>query len=133
MLIAEPEPAHALSTRKLVLETAKLNVITAHSGSETLEFLPKFPNVDVVIVHSEMRDVSAELLFGKLKEMDSEKPTILLMSGVERSRKDADHILPSDEPEQLLHLLRQLFGDPASRRHNLWLLISGYLRSHYLF
>ena len=87
-------------------------MITAHSGQETMEFLQKFPNVDGIVVHSEMRDVEASELFSSLKTIDPGKPTILLMAGVARSRKYADHTLPSDEPYSLLQLLRQLFGDP---------------------
>jgi DNA-binding response OmpR family regulator len=112
LLIAEPEPAHAISARKLVMETAKFNVITAHSGKEALELLRKFPNVEGVVVHSELRDVSASHILGKVKEKNQGKATILLMSGVERSRNHADYTLASDEPQELLNLLRELFGDP---------------------
>ncbi len=112
LLIAEPEPANAISARKLVMETAKFNVITAHSGEETLDLFRKFPDVEGVVVHSELRDVSASQIFDKVKENDKDKPTILLMSGVERSRNHADYTLPSDEPQELLNLLRELFGDP---------------------
>ena len=112
LLIGEPEPAHALSARKLVMETAKFNVITAHSGKETLELFRKFPNVEGVVVHSELRDVSASDIFRDVKDNDEGKPTILLMSGVQRSRNQADYTLPSDEPQELLNLLRELFGDP---------------------
>jgi DNA-binding response OmpR family regulator len=111
-LIAEPEPAHAISARKLVMETAKFNVITAHSGKETLELFRKFPNVEGIVVHSELRDVSASQVFDKVKENNKKKLTILLMSGVQRSRTHADYTLPSDEPQDLLNLLRELFGDP---------------------
>jgi DNA-binding response OmpR family regulator len=112
LLIAEPEPAHALSARKLVMETAKFNVITAHSGKEALDLFRRFPEVDGVVVHSELRDVSASDIFGKVKQKHGSKPTILLMSGVQRSRTDADYTLPSDEPQELLDLVRELFGDP---------------------
>lgn len=94
------------------METAKFNVVTSHSGGETLELLGKFPELDAVIVHSELPGANATDIFRKVKEADRQKPTILLMSGVQRSRKDADHTLPSDQPETLLQLLRQLFGDP---------------------
>ena len=111
-LIAEPEPAHALSARKLVMETAKFNVLTTHSSGETLETLRKFPDVDAIVVHSELPDANATDILARVKQFDPQKPTILLMSGVQRSRRGADHILPSDEPEKLLQLLRELFGDP---------------------
>ena len=38
-IMAEPEPEQALSARKLVLETAKFNVITSHSVGETRKLL----------------------------------------------------------------------------------------------
>jgi hypothetical protein len=34
LLVAEPEPLEALSVRKLVLENAEFNVLTAHSRRE---------------------------------------------------------------------------------------------------
>jgi hypothetical protein len=57
LLIVEPEPAEALSTRKLVVETGKFNVITAYSGEEALASLERFPGVDGVVVHSGMEDI----------------------------------------------------------------------------
>ena len=54
-IMAEPEPEQALSARKLVLETAKFNVITAHSVSETRELLQQFPNASALIIHSQLK------------------------------------------------------------------------------
>src|SRR5579863_562290 len=50
-IVAEPEPEQALSSRKLLLETFKFNVITSHSVEETLEMVRLFPNCDALIVH----------------------------------------------------------------------------------
>lgn len=50
-LMAEPEPTQALSARKLVLEPAKFNVITAHWAKEALELCERFPEVDALIIH----------------------------------------------------------------------------------
>ena len=49
-MVAEPEPLQALSTRKLVLETGKFNVLTAHSTEEGIDLLRLFPNVDAIIL-----------------------------------------------------------------------------------
>jgi hypothetical protein len=73
-LMAEPEPEQAISARKLVLETAKFNVITAHSAREATELCRRFPSIDALIVHA--------------------------------------NNISSHSPEDLLRLLRQLFGDP---------------------
>lgn len=50
VLLAKPEPDQALSVRKFVIESAKFNVITAHSGNEALELFQAFPNVSGVVV-----------------------------------------------------------------------------------
>ena len=42
-LVIDREYASSISTRKLVIETAKLNVITAYSGAEAIETLKRFP------------------------------------------------------------------------------------------
>ena len=44
-LVIDHEFPDSISTRKLVLETAKYNVITAYSGNEAVETLKLFPNV----------------------------------------------------------------------------------------
>jgi hypothetical protein len=49
-LVAEPEPSQALSVRKLVLETAKHNVLTAHSTREALDLFHLFPNVSMAVL-----------------------------------------------------------------------------------
>jgi CheY-like chemotaxis protein len=50
LLVAEPEPSQALSVRKLVLETAKYNVLTAHSSREALDLFHLFPNVSMAVL-----------------------------------------------------------------------------------
>ena len=61
LLVAEPEPSQALSVRKLVLETAKYNVLTAHSSREALDLFHLFPNVSMaVLVGDDGIDCNAE-------------------------------------------------------------------------
>ena len=50
LLIAEKEPENAISIRKLVLETAKYNVITAYSAPEALEAYRTFPKVAITVI-----------------------------------------------------------------------------------
>ena len=56
-LVVDREHAGSISTRKLVIETAKLNVITAFSGREALETLARFPKVDAVVLDANMPDM----------------------------------------------------------------------------
>jgi hypothetical protein len=43
LIVAEPEPEQALSIQKLVLETAKFNVLAAHSGRECQPLRMDYP------------------------------------------------------------------------------------------
>jgi len=111
-IIAEPEPFGALSARKLVIETAKFNVITGYSKGELIEVFERFPSVDAVVVH---RDLIAKAMTESIQElkraMDG-KPLILLSPNLPEDAGQGDYLVDSHEPEELLRLLRKLFGDP---------------------
>jgi len=48
-LVIDREFPGSISTRKLVLETAKFNVITSYSAQEAVETLKKFPALQGVV------------------------------------------------------------------------------------
>ena len=111
--MVEPEPPQAISARKLVLETAKFNVITAYSGDEGIELLRDFPAISAVIVHSETRGPCCEELITKMKsKLRPEVPVVVLTARAGFRCDRADHHVSSYEPTELLQLLRELFGDP---------------------
>ncbi len=110
-IVAEPEPEQALSTRKLLLETFKFNVITAHSVSETLELVRLFPNVQALIIHCGIPNFDADTLIQSVKESTPKLP-IIALTPTERELKWADHIVHSHSPQELLSLVQELFGDP---------------------
>jgi response regulator RpfG family c-di-GMP phosphodiesterase len=112
LVIVEPEPSEALSARKLVVETAKFNVITAYSGQEALGTLQKYPDADGVIVHSDLDDVGAEEVIRAAKEQNPMRTTVLLRSSEYKSLPNADYHVSSHEPGELVELLRELYGDP---------------------
>jgi CheY-like chemotaxis protein len=114
LLVAEPEPIQALSTRKLVLETAKFNVLTAHSGGEFLELLKRFPQVDCAIVHSQINDLPCAVLLKWAKELNPDVTTIFLAATPGRNCQGADHVISSQQPEALLKVVRDAFGDPRT-------------------
>jgi DNA-binding response OmpR family regulator len=109
--MAEPEPEQALSARKLVLETAKFNVITAHSAREARELCQQFPRVDALIVHGSLPG-DAEKLVADFKRGDGDRRAILLAPSSSTSCAGVDHCVSSHNPEELVQLLRRLFGDP---------------------
>src|ERR1051326_6469868 len=59
-LIVESEPQQGLSTRKLLIETAKHNVLTAYSPHEGLETLRRFPYVDCIVFDMSSENMRSE-------------------------------------------------------------------------
>jgi CheY-like chemotaxis protein len=111
ILIAEPEPDQALSVRKLVLETAKFNVLTAHSTREALDIFHLFPNIDMaVLVMSDVIDCG--LISRSIKQVTKKIQVVGLSPRIGDKCENADHMLSSHEPEQLVTLIRSVVGDP---------------------
>lgn len=106
----EPEPNEALSVRKLVVETAKFNVITAHSTSEANQLLGKFPHLEAVVMIAEMP--GCEQIVRTAKSINPARVVILLSANLTARCGNADHMISSHEPEALVNLLRSIFGDP---------------------
>lgn len=111
ILIAEPEPNEALSVRKLVLETAKYNVLTAHSTREAVDIFQIFPNVDAAILVMD-RNIDCDEIADAIKEVTEKIIIVALSPSIGRQCQRADHTLSSHEPEQLVELMRTLLGDP---------------------
>ncbi len=111
LLVVEPEPVQALSVRKLVLETAKFNVLTAHSTAEALELMKLFPNVSAAVVALD-RSLKCEEIVRSVKRELKGIPTIVVTAQISRHCPGADHHVPSHEPEMLVELVRSLLGDP---------------------
>jgi hypothetical protein len=104
ILVAEPEPDQALSIRKLVLETAKYNVLTAHNTQEALDLFCLFSNVNAVILVRGGK-LDCERITKHFKAVCKKIPLLgIRCNGV-------DYFVDS-YPQQLLHILRELLGDP---------------------
>ena len=107
-LVVEVESPEGVSARKLVLETAKHNVITAYSAREGLALFQRFPAVDAVVVHSELHDLPLAKVLGAIKRAQPELPTIVLSPRAGAQHKNADHVLSSHQPQKLLELLEKI-------------------------
>lgn len=113
LLVAEREPLQALSTRKLILETAKFNVLTAHSTQEALDLFCQFPKVSLaVLVIDEAIDCVG--ISKTIKAANTNIPVIALSPSVSDGCEFADHVISSFEPETLLQLIRSIAGDPRT-------------------
>ena len=98
----------SISTRKLVIETAKFNVLTAYSGLEALEMLRRFPAMDGVVMDSELDDIPAEYLTQELKKVEPRLPVLVICPPSYRECPSADVYVESFAPAKLLEALRKL-------------------------
>ncbi len=114
LLVAEHEPDSALSTRKLVLETAKFNVITAHTVSEAEEATRLMaPGLAGLVVTSTLGpENDCATLAQSFKKTKPNAPVIYLSPTGFQQCRWAEHQLSTYEPDKLLNLVRELFGDP---------------------
>ena len=109
-LIIETEPSDGLSTRKLLLESAKHNVITAYSGREGVEMFKRFPNVDAICIDAELNDLKGPDVAKKVRAAN---PNIRIVGLTPRmaARCDwADQTINSHDPAALLKLLEEMGG-----------------------
>ena len=103
VLMMEEEQPEGLSARKLVVETAKHNVLTAYTLSDGLDLLHRFPNVDVIMVHSHLLEQKPDLL-GEVKKTCPGKPIILATPFAHDTRPEADFVVDSHKPHDLVQL-----------------------------
>ena len=113
--MAEVEPLEGVSVRKLVLETAKFNVITAHSVEETVSLVEKYPQVEALVLHSSLSGLDCEDLVAGIRKRHPKLPIIVLTPSPSFHCDGANHHVSSHDPQELLGLLRSLFGDPRAQ------------------
>lgn len=110
VLMIEVEQPEGISTRKLVLETARHNVITAYTGEAGAQLLRRFPNVDVAVVHTELdNDSNFQETIASLRAVRKDLKVIGISPFSDRSRDGADYMLKSHNPQELLQLLAEQF------------------------
>jgi DNA-binding NtrC family response regulator len=107
-LVIDREFPGSISTRKLVIETAKFNVVTAYSALEAIETLKVFPAIQGVVIDSDVSDMSCEALVQALKAVKMGVPIITICGPGDHPCPNADHELESFDPRKLLELLRSL-------------------------
>jgi response regulator RpfG family c-di-GMP phosphodiesterase len=107
-LVIDRETSSGISTRKLIIETAKFNVITAYSSKEAIETLRKYPSLDGVVLDAGMEDMPTEELIAALKQLQPKITVILVCTPRFTPCQDADYTLESFDPRRLLALLEKL-------------------------
>lgn len=114
-LVVDREFAGSISTRKLVIETAKFNVITAYSGVEAVETLRRYPRLDGVVIDAGMNDMPCADLVKQLKALALAVPLIAVGTPREGFCDGVDHQLESFSPAKLLELLQTLVPEQTKQ------------------
>jgi CheY-like chemotaxis protein len=105
-LVIEREYPGNISARKLVIETAKMNVISAYSAAEAIATLRRYPAVDGIVLSAEVQDMPCAVAAKALKQIQPNVPLIVISPNAHESCDHADHRLSSHDPQQLLEVLR---------------------------
>jgi hypothetical protein len=111
-LVVDREFAGSISSRKLVIETAKFNVVTAYSYDEGLATLERLPGLDGVVVTSDTRGLAASFL----RTVRSKYPAMKLVMTGDAIGDDVpcDRCVEGFAPDKLLKALRELFPEDAA-------------------
>jgi DNA-binding response OmpR family regulator len=107
-LVVDREFPSSISTRKLVIETAKFNVITAYSGAEALELFQRFPAMSGVVLDCGLEDITCRKVAQAVKASQPTMPVIVITSPGDEDCPEADFVLETFEPAKLLETLKGL-------------------------
>jgi DNA-binding response OmpR family regulator len=114
ILMVEVEQPEGISSRKLILETARHNVLTAYSGDDAVNLLQRFPNVDLAVIHTELEGNEFESTVRRLK---GTRPDLYIaaISPVHSGTLDGvNAVLSSYDPQALLDFLATRFEAATS-------------------
>lgn len=107
-LVIDREFPGSISTRKLVIETAKFNVLTAYSAQEALDTLQQFPAIAGAVVDADIPGMPCESLVGGLKAIKPGIPVVVISGPADRDCANADYQVESFDPRKLLETLQKL-------------------------
>jgi hypothetical protein len=107
-LVLDLPTPNALSNRKLSLELAKFNVLTAFTAAEMMATARRF-DVDAFVVDSVLVAPNPCELCEDLKRLFLRKPLIVVG---EADGTGADHVVEANNPVALLECVLGIFGEP---------------------
>jgi len=108
-LVVDREFPGSISSRKLLIETAKFNVITAYDAAEALDCLKRFPKVDGVVVNAEMGDgEECRKLINDLRAIVPKLDVIVISTGGYMRHDRNEYSVDSFNPKELLDCLQSL-------------------------
>jgi CheY-like chemotaxis protein len=107
-LVVDNEYPGSISTRKLVLESAKLNVLTAYTADEALRTVERFPNIDGIVLDTQLKGPPCAELIVLLRNSQKNLPIITVSpSGHDPCGGEQFHVSNFD-PKQLLDAVKKI-------------------------
>jgi CheY-like chemotaxis protein len=114
-LVIDNQYPGSISARKLVIETAQLNVITAYSAQEALGTFSRFPSVNGIVLDTEVQGIPCQQLIKQLRTIRGDVPIITVSpTGHDRCDGEEYHV-SSYDPQALLEQLKHICA-PAERQ-----------------
>jgi len=107
-LVLDQEYPGSISTRKLVIETAKLNVITAYGAAEAVETFERFPNVDGIVIDTELGGRTCEQLIDQMQEIRDDVPIVTVSPGGNNPCGKEQYHVSNFDPRRLLDVLQDI-------------------------
>ncbi len=107
-LVIDREYPGSISTRKLVIETAKFNVLTAYSAKEAVETLLQFPAIHGAVVDGDIHGISCDELTKKLRQIKPDLRIVVISGPGDADCPGADFHVESLDPRKLLETLKRL-------------------------
>lgn len=107
-LVVDNEYPGSISTRKLVLESAKLNVITAYSPEEAIRTLDRFPGVDGVVIDTQIQGRSCAEIVSQIRSKHDGIAIVTVSPGGQDPCGDEQYHVSSFDPKQLLDALHKI-------------------------
>jgi CheY-like chemotaxis protein len=114
-LVIDNQYPGSISARKLVIETAQLNVITAYSAYESIAMFSRFPNVEGIVLDTTIEGISCQQLIAKLRKIRADVPIVTVSpTGHDRCDDEQYHV-SSYDPQALLVQLKQICKQNGER------------------
>ena len=112
-LVLDQEYPGSISTRKLVIETAKLNVITAYGAAEAVETFGRFPNVDGIVIDTELGGRTCEQLIDEMQSVRGDVPIVTVSPGGNNPCGKEQYHVSNFDPRRLLDVLQDICSNDS--------------------
>jgi CheY-like chemotaxis protein len=108
ILVVDNEYPGSIPTRKLVLESAKLNVLTAFTPDEAIQALQRFPNIDGIVLDTELTGRDCAKLIEDLRGLQPDMPIITISPTGQTPCGNENIHVSSYDTLQLIEAVREL-------------------------